>query len=196
GTLVMAKLSATDHRRLAKTVDAVRAGTVARFELLTVPVSDHYALYPVAFGAFAALAAGGLIAVLRPLLPADDAFGVAAAVFVVVSLLLEWPRFKLMVVPKRLKHEQARQFAHRAFAARILAAHERKVGMVLFVSLGERYVELVTDDALDRKIGQPRWNAIVADCAAAARNGRLADALVPAIEACGRELAQHFPKRS
>jgi putative membrane protein len=190
----MARLASSDRARLAKAADDARANTSARFELVIVPVSDRYALYPVAYGAFAALAAGGLIAALLPRMPVDGAFGIEAMVFAVFSLLLEWRPLKLMLIPKRHKHARARQFAHRAFAARILAAQERKAGMVVFVSLGERYVELVTDDALDRKIGQERWNAIVADCTAAARQGRLTDGLAQAIEACGRELAAHFPR--
>jgi len=190
----MRKLPHDDQTRLAAAVDALRAKTFARFETVVVSHSDRYTLYPVAFGAFAALAAGGLLAAIRPEYPLETAFFIQAVVFVLGSAALEWLPLKLLVVPRRLKHERARQLAHRAFAARILAARERKTGMVLFCSLGERYVELVTDDALDRKIGQPRWNAIVADCTTAARMGQLADGLVRAVEDCGEELAKHFPK--
>ncbi|HJW39950.1 MAG TPA: hypothetical protein VJ476_01835 [Rhizomicrobium sp.] len=187
----MATLTPDEHVRLTKAAEAVRARTAARFELQIVPVSDRYALYPVAYGAFAALAVGGLLAAVRPLLALDDAFGIEAIVFVAVSLVLEWPPPKLLLVPRRMKHERARQFAHRAFAAHILAA--RKTGMVLFASLGERYVELIADDVLHQKIGQARWNAIVADFTQAAKSGRLVDALEQATQACGAELTAHFP---
>ena len=180
----MAKLASADQTRLARASDMLRAKTAARFELVIVPVADRYALYPVAFGAFAALLAGGILAAVRPLLPLDTAFGIEAIVFVFASIAFEWQPLKLRLVPKRLKHERARQFAHRAFAARILAARERKVGMVLFASLGERYVELVTDDALDRKIGQARWNEIVAQFTKRAKSASPADALEEAIAAC------------
>ncbi|MEJ0041928.1 MAG: TPM domain-containing protein [Rhizomicrobium sp.] len=190
----MAKLDPTEHARLSQAAEAVRATTSARFELLIVPVADRYALYPVAYGAFAALIAGGLLAAIWPSLSVSTAFGIEAVVFVLFSVVLEWLPLKLMLVPRRLKHERARQFAHRAFAARILAAHERRQGMVVFASLGERYVELVTDDALDRRIGQDKWNAIVAEFTATAKSGRIADGLENAITACGWHLAQHFPK--
>jgi putative membrane protein len=189
----MATLTHDERARLAKAAEAARARTAARFELQIVPLSDRYALYPVAYGAFTALAVGGLLAAVRPLLALDDAFSIEAMVFVAVSLVLEWPVLKLMLVPRRMKHERARQFAHRAFAAHILAARERKSGMVLFASLGERYVELAADDALHQKIGQARWDAIVSDFTQAAKSGRLVDALEQAIQACGAELATHFP---
>ena len=183
-----------EHARLHDAVEAVRAKTSARFEFLVVPVADRYALYPVAYGAFAALVVGGALALFSPATPLRDGFGLEALVFVAASLVLEWLPLKLMLVPRRLKHERARQFAHRAFAARILAAHDRQVGMVVFASLGERYVELVTDDALDRRIGQAEWNRIVAEFTAAAKTGRTADALAQAIAACGAALGQHFPR--
>ena len=188
------KLSDAEHGRITAAADGVRARTSARFETLIVPVSDRYALYPVAFGAFAALAAGGIAVLAMPALSSRDLFAGEAILFAVLSLLLEWLPLKLLLVPKRHKHERARQFAHRAFAARILAAHERRPGMVLFLSLGERAIELVTDDELDRRVGQERWNAIVALFTAAAKAGRVTDGLAAAIEACGGELAKHFPK--
>lgn len=181
--------------KLSAASDAVRAKTAARFELLIVPVSDRYALYPVAFGAFAALVAGGAVALLWPALALRDAFALEAVVFAGVSLLLEWLPLKLMLVPRRHKADRARQFAHRAFAARILAAQDRKPGMLVFLSLGERCIELVTDDALDRKVGQLRWNTIVADFSAAARQGDTGEALAAAIAACGVELEKHFPAK-
>ncbi|MBV9045663.1 MAG: hypothetical protein JO348_15050 [Alphaproteobacteria bacterium] len=190
----MLKLSAAELARVHEVTRSVRDRTSARFEVVIVPVSDRYALYPIAFGALAALAAAGLLALARTSLGAQGLFAIEAVVFVLVSVVLEWLPAKLLLVPRRQKEERARQFAHRAFAATILAAREREVGMVLFASLGERYVELVTDDALDRRVGQAVWNGIVADFTAAARAGRLADGLSGAIEACGRQLAQHFPK--
>jgi putative membrane protein len=192
----MAGLSSEERARATAAADAVRAKTAARFDPLIVPVADRYALYPVAFGAFAALFAGGIVAIAVPVLSLREAFALEAAVFALVSIVLEWLPLKLLLVPRRLKQERARQLAHRAFAARILAAQDRKPGMVLFVALGERCIELVTDDALDRKIGQARWNAIVADFAAAARNGRIGEALPAAIAACGAELEKHFPRSS
>ncbi len=188
----MANLDASDHARLAKAAEAVRAKTSARFELLVVPISDRYALYPVAYGAFASLIAGGIAALFGAHVSLRDGFGLEALVFVAASLVLEWQPLKVLLIPRRLKHERARQFAHRAFAARILAAQERKTGMVFFASLGERYIELVTDDALDRAIGQARWNAIVADFTAQAKAGRIVDGLEQAIAACGVALAEHF----
>jgi putative membrane protein len=187
------RFSEAERARLHAAAEAVRARTAARFEIAVAPVSDRYLLYPVAFGAFAALVTGGLLALFVPAMSLRLGIVCEAAAFGLLSLALEWAPLKLLLVPRRLRHQRAREFAHRAFAARILAAHERRPGMVVFLSLGERYIELVTDDELDRHIDQAAWNRIVAAYTAAARRGNLADALEDAITACGVELAQHFP---
>jgi putative membrane protein len=187
------RFSEAERARLHAAAEAARGRTAARFEIAVAPVSDRYLLYPVAFGAFAALVAGGVLALFAPAIGLRLAIVCEAAVFALLSLALEWTPLKLLLVPRRLRHQRAREFAHRAFAARILAAQDRRPGMVVFLSLGERYVELVTDDELDRRIGQAAWNRIVADFTAAARRGTLADALEGVIAACGAQLAQHFP---
>jgi putative membrane protein len=189
----MLKLSDGDRKRLNATLDAVRTRTSARFDLQVVSLTDRYALYPVAFGAFAALILAGVLALFYPELSLRDAFAFEVGLFVLVSLALEWVPLKLLLVPRRQKHLRAMQMAHRAFAARILAARERTSGMLIFVALGERYVELVTDDVLDRRVGQPFWDRIVKDLTADARRGDLANGLVKAVEECGKALAQHFP---
>ena len=187
------RFTQAERARLHAAAEAVRARTAARFEIAVAPVSDRYLLYPVAFGAFAALVAGGLLALFVRSMSLRLGILCEAGVFGLVSLVLEWLPLKLMLVPRRLRHQRAREFAHRAFAARILAAQERRPGMVVFLSLGERYVELVTDDALDRRIGQAAWNRIVADFTQGARRGSLETALEGAIAACGAQLTQHFP---
>jgi putative membrane protein len=158
-----------------------------------VHLSDRYALYPVAYGALAALILGGVLALFFSELSLRDSFVLEVGVFVLVSLTLEWLPLKLLLVPRRQKHLRAMQMAHRAFAARILAAQDRREGMLIFVALGERYVELVTDNALDRGIGQPVWDRIVKDLTGEAARGDLANGLVNAVQECGKALAQRFP---
>jgi putative membrane protein len=77
----------------------------------------------------------------------------------------------------------------------VLAQSDRKTGILLFVSLGERYVEVVTDRDVDLKVPQPVWDAIIKDFTAAAKQKRLADGLVAAVEACTKVLETHYPAK-
>lgn len=189
----MIHLSHDERVRVQAAETAAEAHTRARLVVVTMPVSDRYAIFPAFYGALASIAAVAGLALFTPALPLRTAFFVGAVIFAAVSFLLDWLPLRLASVPKRIKHAHARQMAHHAFAARVLARNDRKTGIVFFVSLGERYVEVVTDRDVDLKIPQSVWDAIITDFTKAAKAGRVADGLVTAIEASTKVLAQHYP---
>jgi putative membrane protein len=177
-------LSHADRQRIQTAVTAAEARCHVHIAAAVVPVSDRYALFPLVWGAAAALVVGGLLAIFEPHLSLRVGFAVEAAAFVVCSLLFDWLPLRLRLVPLRIRHAHARVFAHREFAARILASHERKGGILFFVSLGERYTEIIADRDIHARVGTETWNRIVADFVLAAKQGRIADGIVAAIAAC------------
>jgi putative membrane protein len=56
--------------------------------------------------------------------------------------------------------------------------------LLLFVSLGERYAEILADREMHNRVGPDAWNRIVAGLVTAAKSGRIADGIVATIEAC------------
>ena len=81
-----------------------------------------------------------------------------------------------------MQRAHARNLAHREFAARILTTHRR--GMLLFVSQGERYAELVADRDMHVRVGQDAWDRIVGTLTSDAKTKPLAECLCSAIAAC------------
>ena len=189
----MRHLNHEERVKVQAAESAAEARTRARLTVVTLPVSDRYALFPALYGALAAMAVLAGLALFVPVMPLRTAFFIGAAVFAAVSFALDWMPLRLACVPRRIKHAHARTLAHQAFAARVLAQTERKPGITLFVSLGERYVEVVTDRDVDLKVPQSTWDAIIADFTAGAASGRHAEALVAAIQASTKVLEQHYP---
>ncbi len=190
----MRKLTPDEEKRIGAVTAAVATRTHAHFALAIVPVSDRYRLYPVLLAAIVTLVAAGITAAALPNLPfATGAIG-EGALFAVLSLVLEWLPLRLMLVPRRVKHARARQLAHLEFAARILAQKEHPHGILFFVSLGERYVEILADAAMHARVGEAEWQAIVDRFVTAAKAGSLADGFVAAIESCTAHLERHFPR--
>ena len=186
-------LSSDERARLHAVEQAAEARTSARLAVVTVPISDRYALYPIIFGAIAAMAVLAALALFWSALSLRTGFFVSAVVFAAVSFLFEWLPLRLMLIPKHAKRWECWELAHRSFAARVLAQIDRKPGIVLFVSLGERYVEIVTDRDVDLRVPQSTWDAVIADFTDAARKGRVADGIVNAVEACAKVLETHYP---
>jgi putative membrane protein len=188
-------LSHDERARLHAASEEAGKRTAARFELVTVPVSDRYALYPLIYGAVVGLAVLGALALFWPELTLRTGFLATAVAFAAASFLFEWLPLRLMLVPRHAKHWECWELAHRSFASRVLAQTDRKTGILLFVSLGERYVEVVTDRDVDLKVPQSAWDAIIKDFTAAAKQKRLADGLVAAVEACTKVLETHYPAK-
>ena len=189
-----APFTIADRERIHAATAAVERRTSALFALAIVPVSERYVLFPVVWGAVLALAATGVLAFLLPELGIVTGVVINAALFILLSLVLDWLPLRLMLVPRRAKHAHARQLAHREFAARILANAQHRNGVLFFVSLGERYVEIIADRDIHARVPEGTWDKIVADFIAAVKAGRLADGFIAALDACAALLEAHYPR--
>jgi putative membrane protein len=188
------KLSADDRARIQSAIAAAEAQTSARFACVILPASDRYGLYPLVWGAALALMTGAGLALLKPDLSLQYGVLIEMTAFAVFALVFDWFPLRLLLVPKTAKHSHAHNFAHREFAARILSPSNHREGILFFVSLGERYVEILATREVHARVGETAWTAIVADFTAAAKTWQIASGAVAAIEACANHLSAHFPK--
>lgn len=181
--MIATRLSTDDEARIRAAAEDARTRTNARFTLVIVPASDRYTLFPLVYGAFLALFAGALLAIFWPNGGLRLGFGVMVAAFLLASLLLDWWPLRVALVPKHIKYAHARDLAHREFAARVLANRKQESGMVFFVSLSERYVEILADRNLHERVGEEAWRRIVAGFVSAAKTGKLAEGFLAGITA-------------
>ena len=65
--------------------------------------------------------------------------------------------------------------------------------MLFFVSLGERYVEVIADRNIHSRVAPDTWDRLVADFIDAVKAGRLAQGFITAVETCGDILEAHYP---
>ena len=65
--------------------------------------------------------------------------------------------------------------------------------MLIFVSLAERYAEVVADEGINRKVDQAVWDDLIDKIVHHARRESLAEGFIEAINQAGAVLAQHFP---
>lgn len=187
------RLSHEDRARVQAALAAAQARTHVRFALMIVPVSDHYAMYPLAWAGMIVVATGAALALFWQTIGLRLGFLVQAAAFGLTAVALEWRPLRLALVPTRLKQMRARNMAHREFAAGILAARDHAEGVLFFASLGERYLEIIASREVHALVGEDAWQRIVSIFAARAKAGNPTEAFVTALEACADLLATHFP---
>ena len=190
----MRRLSHDDNARLHAAIADAEAKTTARVACVVVPASDRYLLYPLLWGVVAALLVGAAAALYDPHVSMRIGLVVQAIVFALTTFACDWFPLRLALVPQHTKTSHARSFAHREFAARILSPVDHREGVLLFVSLGERYVEILGTPGVHTVIGDAKWNAILADFTRAARAGQIADGAIAAIAACSGDLVTRFPR--
>jgi putative membrane protein len=130
---------------------------------------------------------------IRPDIASRTMITIQLCFMLVTMLVLDWLPLRLLIVPKRVKHARAWQLAHREFNAHAMAKPEQQHRIVLFVSLGERYVEIVADHETHALAPAGIWNKIVDEFLATVKTGRVADGVLTAIVACGAILRAHHP---
>ena len=70
---------------------------------------------------------------------------------------------------------------------------ERNNGVLLYLLLADRDVEIVADRGFNGKVSAEQWESICREMEVMLREGRHADAVVAGIEALSRIVARHFP---
>jgi putative membrane protein len=80
------------------------------------------------------------------------------------------------------------------FHIRGIARKKDRTGVLIFVSLAERYARIIADDGIAARMPQSEWQGAVDALVAHMRGGRIADGFIAAIEVCGKVLATNFPR--
>jgi uncharacterized membrane protein len=79
----------------------------------------------------------------RPGLDGRTAILIQLLLLLVLAPLCDWMPIRLWLVPTHVKHAHTRQLAHREFAAHFASSEAGRERILFFVSLGERYVEIL-----------------------------------------------------
>ena len=189
----MRSISAAERVRVEAAVADAEAQTSAEFALVVARLSESYAPYPLLWGAVLGLVAGGIAAFFFPTLGISIFFAIQAGVFLIASLAFHWWPLRLMLVPASVKHHHARQLAQLQFAALVHDRTAEETGLLLFVALGERHVEILVDRGIARRIPEATWTAVIDDFLNAVKAGQITEGLIKAVRACTSILEKHFP---
>jgi putative membrane protein len=194
----MRLMNEADHKSIAEAIRRAESRTSGEIYAVLARRSDSYfyvAGFTVACGI---LFAAVLVAVAAhwywytvPL----PVFGLAILAAFLTAVLLLWlvPSATLWLVPKRILYRRAHLNAIQQFLARNVHLTSERTGILLFVSLAERYAEVVADAGINAKVHQDEWNNIVAILTEHAGRDDLTAGFLMAIEKAALLLEEHFP---
>lgn len=187
-----------DHARISAAIRAAEERTDGEIYCVLARSSGGY-FFPAAFTATIAMLLASLAVAYgleaRWLTLRLPHFVLAEGLAFACIYLLLWlvPALRIHLVPRGLRYRAAHDNAVKQFLARNVHVTAARTGVLVFVSLAERYAEVIADSGIDARVGQHVWDGVVTELTAHAGSGRLADAFVQAVDAVGAVLAEHFP---
>ncbi len=120
-------------------------------------------------------------------------FLVQIAVFIVAALIFSWTPLRLALVPRAVQRGRAHRAALEQFVVRRVDRTKNRTGVLIFVSMAERYARIIADQGIAEKVQRSEWQAAIDDLVSHMRAGRIAAGFTAAIERCGDVLAAHVP---
>jgi len=188
------ELSAQDRQRISAAIQAAERKTTGEIVCVLAHHSAEPTALAIVLAALAALALPWLLVGLTTL-PVLIILSLQLALFVVLAAILCLPRVRVGLLPPATRRAIAHRAAMEQFMLRGIGRTEGRTGVLVFVSLAERYARIVADEAIDSRVTQADWQSAIDALIEHMREGRVADGFVEAIERCGGVLAVHFPAR-
>jgi putative membrane protein len=182
-----------DRQGIEAAIRTAEQATSAEFVAAIARRVERYHGVSLTAGLLAALAAGLALVFLDPWLPLLSAIGIQCLAFALVYGAFELTPLAVLLAPRKAKAAKVRRFAHLLFFDASLSALPKRNGVLLFVAMAERHVEIVADRGIDDLVGSAEWQRIVDTFSATARSGKIAAALETAIRDLGTVMARHYP---
>lgn len=181
-----------DYTRIAEAIKAAEQRTAGEIVCVLARRSSDYSYVPPLWAAFVALLAPWPM-VLFTELGVRTILSLQIIVFIVATLAVSWMPLRLAATPRAVKRSRAHREALEQFFLRGVARTKDRSGVLIFVSLGERYARIVADEGIAAKIGEDQWRHALDLLRAHMREGRVADGFIAAIDECARILSTHIP---
>jgi putative membrane protein len=189
----MEMLTDSDRLRIEKAIEVAETKTSGEFITVVAGESDDYLYVPTLAAACIVFLLSGAVLMFPLGFGLLEFYAGQIVAFIALALAFRWPRAKMLLVPRSVKHRRASRLARQLFHDLGLSSTRERTGVLLFVSAAERYVEIIADRGIQQHVDNALWERIVADFVRRVREGKVADGFVEAIEACTKVMAEHHP---
>ncbi len=189
----MTFLSDSEKMQLRGAIRQEEAKTTGEIVTVIARSSGDYFYYPTLWAA--------LLAILSPLLPIGLGLSFAPLgiielqllVFALLALVFRWPPIKIKLVPRAVQRQYCVRRAREQFLAQNLHTTRERTGVLLYVSVAERHVELLADAGIHARVPTGTWDQVVNSLTARVKTGQVGGGFIEAVNAIGAQLTTHFP---
>ncbi|HET8791827.1 MAG TPA: hypothetical protein VFM75_11520, partial [Modicisalibacter sp.] len=157
----MALLSESEQRQVAEAINRVERETDAELVTVLAARADDYTYIPLLWASIIALVVPGAVNYFPGWLDSHTLLLVQWITFIVLGLVFRIPAITTRLIPRSVRYWRASNLARRQFLEQNLHHTAGGTGMLIFVSEAERYVEILVDRGISRRLGDDTWQDIV-----------------------------------
>jgi putative membrane protein len=188
----MTPISQEDRSAIARAIHEAEQRSNGQLVCVLAHVSSAYAHVPILWASALALIAPWPLIYLTPW-SVQQIYLVQLVLFMAAGLVFSWMPLRLLLVPRAVRRTRAHRAALEQFVLRGVTRTKNRTGVLIFVSLAERYARIIADEGIAAKVPNAEWQAAIDALTAHMRDGRIAAGFTAAIERCGTVLAAHAP---
>jgi putative membrane protein len=185
-------LSDRERERISDAIRATEARTSGEIVCVLARSSSDATALPIFIAAVLSLVLPWILVAVTAL-AVREILLLQAVAFLALAMLLCLPPVRVALMPRAARRAAAYRAATDQFVARGIARKKDRAGILIFVSLAERYARIIADEGIAARVAQAEWQDAVDALITHMRDGRISEGFVAAIERCGNVLATHFP---
>ncbi len=185
-------ISEANKLEIEKAIGEAEKSTSGEIVAVVARASGGYYYVPYLWGALVALIVPWPL-IYWTWMPVQEIYLIQLAVFASLAFVLHYEPLRFALVPRSVMRQRAHRRAMQQFVAQNIYTTPGQTGVLLFVSVAERYAEIVTDAGIHAKVPDTEWKDIIAKLTAEIGGGNACSGLVQAIRRVGEHLAAHFP---
>lgn len=155
--------------------------------------SDEYTFIPIMYAAVFSLMYPMFHFIFFSTANFENIYNIQLLVFAVMLLVVQNPYIKYALIPKSVKHKRASHNAHKQFIIQGLHQTSNHQAVLFFVSIKEKYVEIIVDRGISEKVDNEFLEKVVQHFTQRVKEGDFAEGYLNAIEMCSNKLIEIFP---
>lgn len=189
----MKQLNDTLKEQIKEAIQSAERQSSCEFVAVITQKSGNYRIYAFFVAALSALLIPHLIFWLTDWFSIENIFQFQMTFFILLMILTQLSVITNGLVPSAVKHRQASLVAQQSFRKFGLHRMSNRRAILFFVSIDEKYAEVITDIGIDEKISQATWQAVIEKFRLNLKTKNVAQGYLEAIKACGAILMREFP---
>ncbi|MFZ0425513.1 MAG: TPM domain-containing protein [Xanthobacteraceae bacterium] len=181
-----------DHEAVSSAIREAEKKTSGQIVCVLARSSSGYGYIPILWASLLALLTPWPLIYFTPW-SVQRIFLLQLVVFLVIGVVASFTPLRLALVPRAIKRARAHREALEQFVVRGITRTRNRTGVLIFVSIAERYARIIADEGIAAKVPNSEWQEAVDALTGHMRDGRIAAGFTAAVERCGAVLATHAP---